>query len=341
MKMIRFIICLLAILIILMVGGCQSIGYQGPVSDHFDGKRFHFPGESAKPQSLAYNAYIFWKAISQNPWPKLLENPKPSPKTNHFPQVRFINHETILIQSGETTILTDPIYSYRSSPLPIIGPARHRLPGMHFNELPKIDIVLISHNHYDHLDIPTLKRLEYQYHPLFIVPLGNKHLLKAHKIQNVVEMDWWQRISHHRTQITMLPAQHSSQRFVFDSNRTLWASYGIDFPGHKYFFAGDTAYNVHFKEIKRRWGKPDLAMLPIGSYEPRKLLRHEHLTPDDAMLAHRDLGAKRSFATHWLTFQLSNVYPDEVLQAFELALKKHHIPRQEFVLLQNGQTMQH
>lgn len=323
----------------LVLCGCQSIGYHGPTSDHFDGYRFHFPGEPAKPQSNQYDFYIFWKAVSQFPWPKLAKNPLPTQIPKRFPRVSFVNHATVLIETGKSTILTDPIYAYRPSPFPLIGSGRHRLPGIPFEQLPKIDIVLISHNHYDHLDMPTLKRLEHKFHPLFIVPLGNKNLLKANRLTRVVEMDWWQSHTEKYVKITMLPAQHSAQRGILDSNRSLWAAFGISFPGHKYFFAGDTAYNKHFKEIRRRWGEPDLSMLPIGSYEPRSLLKKEHLSPNDAMMAHLDLNSHRSFAIHWLTFQLSDVYPYQVLAAFQQARKKHHIADKEFFTLENGQSI--
>jgi len=326
------------IMVFLLLSGCQSIGYHGPLSDHFDGRRFHFPGEPARAQSNQYDFFVLWKAISQNPWPQLVDNPTTHSIPQRYPAVHFINHASVLIETGDANVLTDPIYSYRPSPFPLIGSARHRLPGIPFDQLPPIDVVLISHNHYDHLDLPTLKRLERRFHPLFIVPLGNKKLLQANRFTHVKEMDWWQHITYKNVHITMLPAQHSAQRGMLDSNRSLWASYGIAFSGHKYYFAGDSAYNHHYQEIRNRWGQPDLSMLPIGSYEPRNLLKKEHLNPDEAMLAHLDLQSRRSFAIHWLTFQLSDVYPQQVLAAFKQARRKHHISDQAFFLLENGQS---
>jgi L-ascorbate metabolism protein UlaG (beta-lactamase superfamily) len=320
---------LLPLCLCFLLSACQSTGYHGPPSDHFDGTLFFFPEEAPKRQSAAYNAFIVKKTLSQFPWPPLSPNLR-FPHSPPPPKMRVINHATVLMEGTSITIVTDPVFSYRVSPFPVIGPARRKPAALAIASLPAIDVVLISHNHYDHLDIPSLQRLEYRFHPLFIVPLGNKALLKRHKIQRVIELDWWQQISLKGSTITMLPAKHSSQRWIGDSNRSLCAGYGIHMDKKKIYFAGDTAYDHHFHSIRQRWGQPDIAFIPIGAYAPRALLKSEHIDPAEAVRVHLDLRAKRSIGIHWQTFQLSDVKPDAVLTALEDARQAHHVPATVF-----------
>lgn len=325
-------------LICFLLCSCQSGFYNGPPSDHFDGKKFYYPGERNIPKNRIADLVNLWIAIFQHPWPRQLPVITYPPISNYTTntKITFINHSTVLIQSKKVNFLMDPIYSYRASPVQWIGPARVRSPGAKFEELPRIDAVLISHNHYDHMDLATIQKLDKDHHPLFIVPLGNKVFLNRHGIHHVVELDWWQKIKVKKATVTLLPAHHSSQRWLHDYNRTLWGSFGLQVYGKKIYFAGDTGYANHFKLIRNAWGKPDFSFLPIGAYEPRSLLKPEHLNPEEAVKSHLDLGSEESMGIHWGTFQLSAEALDQPLKDLAAARKRHHISENKFFIKQEG-----
>lgn len=328
------------ILIWVLLTGCTTHFYHGPVSDHFDGERFFYDGEKRTPGHFYYSFFTLIHAIWQNPWPKVLPDIK---KTSVTPivtdgiKVTFINHSTVLIQTDHLNILTDPVYSLRTSPIQWVGPIRRREPGIHFNQLPHIDVVLISHNHYDHLDINTLAALNKKFHPLIIVPLGDKAMLYAHRIFHVVELDWWQEYKINHLTITFLPARHSTARFLNDFDKTLWGSYGLKIDHTKIYFGGDSGYGPHYKKIRKRWGSPDLAFLPIGAYEPRYLLHHDHLNPADAIRVHQELGSHYSTGIHYGTFQLSSESFDQPVKDLELARAQSRIPNNRFFISQEGE----
>lgn len=329
---------LLFIIFVIILSGCQTGYYRGPPSDHFDGKKFFYPGERNKPRNTTYELFSLWVAILQNPWSQRLPsiNFSKVPQYSDPTKVTFINHSTVLLQGKRINILMDPIYSYRASPLPWIGPARVRKPGIPFQKLPKIDVVLISHNHYDHLDIATLKKLDKLFHPLFIVPLGNKILLNSNGITNVKEMDWWQSYEINDAEITFLPAHHSAQRWLYDFNWTLWGSFGIKLNRKAIYFAGDTGYANHFQQIRKRWGRPDFSFIPIGAYEPRKLLHEEHVNPEQAVQIHLELGSTTSMGIHWGTFQLSAESIDQPIIDLARAKKQYGVSDKEFFIIQEG-----
>ena len=328
----------LLFLLIFTLTGCQSGAYQGPVSDHFNGTRFYNPGEEHE-RSIA-DLYHQGRSIHENPWPASL----PAIHYQYLVQtgkhngikITFVNHATVLIQAKNLNILTDPVWSYRASPFSWIGPARVRPPGIEFSNLPKIDVVLISHNHYDHLDIETLQKLNEKFHPVFIVPLGNKNFLNHYKIYNVVELDWWQKYDTDHAHITFLPAQHWATRWLLDTNKTLWGSYGIEINNVKIYFGGDTGYSNHFKTIRAKWGSPDFALLPIGSYERRSQLKFVHLNPKDAVTAHNDLDSTASIGIHYGTFQLSSESLDQPINDLSVAKKKLHVSDNKFFILRQG-----
>jgi len=325
------------LLIFFVISGCQTGYYRGPISDHFDGEKFYYPGEKDKKHSIVF--FTIWKAILQNPWPKQLPEIRYA-TLPHYTQgikVIFVNHSTVLMQSKQVNFLMDPIYSYRASPFAWFGPARFKKPGIEFIELPKIDVVLISHNHYDHLDLPTLKRLNKTFSPLFIVPLGNKILLNQNGIDNVVELDWWQQKKFKDATITFLPAHHSAQRWLTDRNRTLWGSFGIQVANKKIYFAGDTAYANHFKLIRQRWGKPDFSFIPIGAYEPREILKPYHLNPQEAVKSHLELGSHASMGIHWGTFQMSAEPIEKPVIDLEAARKEFHVAEKDFFVIREGE----
>ncbi|MDG2278798.1 MAG: MBL fold metallo-hydrolase [Pseudomonadales bacterium] len=239
------------------------------------------------------------------------------------PAVTWIGHSSLLIQMDQVTFLTDPIWSNRPSPIPFIGPSRFVEPGLAIDDLPPIDFVLISHNHYDHLDVPTLKVLaERNSGTKFFVPLGNAELLRNHGITRVEELDWQQSSAFLDVTVYCLPAQHWSKRGLIDDNRALWASWAVIGPDKRFYFAGDTGYFSGFKSIGRQLGPFDLAAVPIGAYEPRQMMRDSHMNPEEAVLAARDLKADKALAMHFGTFDLSDEPLAEPPQRFAGAAAK-------------------
>ncbi|RAP36808.1 hypothetical protein B1207_08400 [Legionella quinlivanii] len=333
------ILKILWLVIICLLSGCQTGFYKGPPSDHFDGKTFYNPDEKGKKRNGNYDLVNLWISVLQNQWPASLPEISYPLLPANYPDgamVTFINHSTVLIQSKKINILIDPIYSYRASPFQWIGPARHREPGLSFDRLPTVDLVLISHNHYDHMDLGTIKKLQQKYHPQFIVPLGNKVFLERNGVKQVTELDWWQSVNVKETKISLLPAHHDSQRWLYDLNKTLWGSFGVEISGRKIYFAGDTGYFGHFKEIRKKWGTPQLAFLPIGAYEPRSLAKPYHLNPSDAVRAHLDLGSHRSIGIHWGTFQLGAEDFNQPVNDLALARKKYGLTEKQFFVIREG-----
>jgi L-ascorbate metabolism protein UlaG (beta-lactamase superfamily) len=303
---------------------------------HFNGKRFFNPG-ATRPRGLP--DLLRWKLTSRpEPSPRFVadveQSKPPSRVEGNQLQVTLVNHSTMLFQQGDFHILTDPIWSERASPLTWIGPRRRRKPGVRWEDLPRIDAVLISHNHYDHLDVSTLRRLAERGQSQFIVPSGVARLLKSHKIGPVHELDWGESRSLGGNLIHAVPAVHFSARGIFDRNCTLWCGYVIEAADRVIYFAGDTAFGGHFALIRERFGPPRLALLPIGAYEPRWFMSPVHMAPDEAVRAHEILEAKTSIAIHHGTFQLGDEgidTPKERLRACA--------PSDSFLVLANGQSV--
>jgi N-acyl-phosphatidylethanolamine-hydrolysing phospholipase D len=225
-------------------------------------------------------------------------------------KITWLGHAACLIQTGGLNILTDPIFSERCSPVQFIGPRRVTPPPLAPENLPAIDYVVISHNHYDHLDFSSVRRLGNTV--MWLVPLGIKRWLEKREISNVVELDWWENAELESGGKTIcLPAKHFSNRTLWNQNRTLWASWLLEVGGQRIYFSGDTGYEQHFAEIGAELGPPDLAILPIGAYRPEWFMLPMHLNPEQAVQAHLDLGAQRSVGVHWGTFILSDEPLDE------------------------------
>jgi N-acyl-phosphatidylethanolamine-hydrolysing phospholipase D len=226
---------------------------------------------------------------------------------NRRPTVTWVGHATLLVQLGHASFLTDPSWSSTASPVRFAGPRRFVPPGLALDALPPIDFVLISHNHYDHLDIATLRSLaERSAQTVFYVPLGNGALLRDAGIGNVRELDWGETAAEGELSIHCLPAQHWSQRGVFDARRALWSSWAVTGPDHRFYFAGDSGYFDGFGRIGERLGPFDLAALPIGAYQPVAMMKPAHLDPEEAVRAGSDLRASRLLAIHFGTFDLSD-----------------------------------
>ncbi len=251
-------------------------------------------------------------------------------------QVTWIGHTTFLIQLGGINILTDPHFSHRASPLQWIGPKRLAKPGIPINKLPKIDLVLISHDHYDHLDVGTVRALGNSVR--YVVPLGLKEWFKKKHLTNVVERDWWDFVEEFGMKFTCVPTQHFSGRVPFRFNQTLWCGWVIEHMGKKIFFAGDTGYSPHFSEIHQKFGHMDLSLIPIGAYHPRFLMKDVHVDPREAVRAHKDLESKQSIGMHWGTFRLTYEATNEPPAYLKKVLQEEHIPEEAFITLAFGET---
>jgi L-ascorbate metabolism protein UlaG (beta-lactamase superfamily) len=311
----------------------ESAGEPG-FPKHFDGKRFYNPDA---PQAPGFLDALRWKLTSRPaPSPGFIADVEQSVPPRRVQgsglRITLVNHSTVLLQQSGSNILTDPIWSERASPLSWIGPRRRRPPGVSFQDLPPLDAVLISHNHYDHLDLPTLRRLAARGDSTFIVPARGARLLRAEKLGPAHELDWGESLSLRGLTIHGVPALHSSRRGIYDGNTTLWCGYVIECRERLVYFAGDTAFGGHFAQIRERFGSPRLALLPIGAYQPRWFMSPVHMAPEDAVRAHGILGAKTSIAIHHGTFQLADEgldIPKEQL----LACARH----ESFLVLDNGQ----
>ncbi|MGH8481916.1 MAG: MBL fold metallo-hydrolase [Nevskiaceae bacterium] len=255
------------------------------------------------------------------------------------PTLTWIGHATFLVQVGGLNVLTDPHFTARASPLRWAGPERLAPPGLSLRDLPAPDVVLVSHNHYDHLDEGSVRWLA-QHHPkaVFVVPLGLRRWLQRRRIGNVVELDWWQKHDGHGFSVTAVPAQHFSGRGTNDRNATLWCGFVLEAAGKKVYFAGDTGYSKDFADIGERAGPMDLALLPIGAYAPRWFMRAMHVNPEEAVKIHRDVGARQSVAMHWGTFRLTEEPLDEPPRALAEALKAARVPPEKFWVMRHGET---
>ena len=252
-------------------------------------------------------------------------------------QITWIGHASFLVQVGGRNVLTDPIFSDRCSPVSFAGPKRVARPGIKFEDLPEIHAVVISHNHYDHLDAATIERLGNK--PKFFVPLGIAAWLQQKSIDNVVELDWWQSRELSGLRFHSVPVQHFSGRSFFDRNKTLWTGWVIESSAGNIFFAGDTGYSPDFGEIGRRYDPVRVALIPIGAYRPRWFMSPVHVDPPQAVQIHRDLGSQQSIAMHWGTFSLADEPLGEPPVYLKQAIKEAGISEDEFITLKFGETV--
>jgi L-ascorbate metabolism protein UlaG (beta-lactamase superfamily) len=311
-------------------------------SDHFDGERYYNP---TLPQGFVPSISSVFKLLleGRNKWPKSVINTA-IPKLNeklaaNDVAVTFVNHATFLLQISGLNILTDPVWSRSVSPFRWLGPARVRKPGIAFDQLPNIDIILLTHNHYDHMDLDTLTRLNQRFAPTVIVSTGNKTLLRSIGFEEVHELDWWDDIqANPALKITFAPTQHFSGRSLWDRQKSLWGSYMLHYRDRLIYFGGDSGYSSHFSEIGQRLGLPDLAFLGIGAYAPRWFMKPMHMNPEEAVQAHQDLGSRQSIGMHFGTFQLSSEAINQPKIDLKAALAGAHIPEATFVTLAEGET---
>ena len=330
------------------------------LSDHFDGNLFFNPGVRVPPplppgeEPKRGRSGWIWRLILGNDWPTWpqITNGRPGePPAAHVPKgslfVTPVGHATFLIQLDGLNILTDPIWSDRCSPVSWAGPKRYRDPGIRFEDLPPIDAVLVTHNHYDHLDLPTLKRLAGNGVRRSITTLGNRDLIQGTGIAAVDELDWWQsvRLSEQVT-VTLVPAQHFSSRTPWDRNETLWGGFVISGPAGNVYYSGDTGYGPHFREITQRFSPIRVALLPISPFRPRQSNepphRHYpeiHMGPVQAVQAHLDLRARLSIAAHFKVFQLGSDGFDDALNELRSALTEHDLNPDASIAPPPGQSV--
>lgn len=327
------------------------------VSDHFDGGLYFNPGVAQPPAGQeprrGGHGWI-WRWVFGNDWPEWPEQaasfPGPPPEVR-VPRgalrVTSIGHATFLVQMDSVNILIDPIWSERCSPVSWAGPRRHTAPGIRFEELPPIDAVLLTHNHYDHLDLPTLERLAQRRTPRAVVPLGNVDLVRSAGIPVVDALDWWQsvRLSDEVT-VTLVPARHFSSRTLWDRNKTLWGGFVVSGPSGNVFHAGDTAYGPHFREIARRYRPIRIALLPISPFRPMHTGEAAgasrpsvHMGPAEAVEAHLDLGAQVSVAAHFQVFQLGPEGFDDAVTELASMLKVRDLKADAFIVAPPGSTV--
>ncbi|HUP50411.1 MAG TPA: MBL fold metallo-hydrolase [Thermoanaerobaculia bacterium] len=275
--------------------------HRGPKSDHFDGRRFY----NQQPGWQSEGSFLKWQMNRRRgawrDWVEAPPGPAPEARVDDGRlRVTLVNHATTLIQLDGVNLLTDPIWSERCSPVSWAGPKRRRPPGIRFEDLPPIHAVLISHNHYDHLDRPTLRALR---RSTVITHLGNGAVIPG----GARELDWWQELAvGDRVRVTAVPAQHFSSRGLSDRNANLWGGFVITGPSGSVYFAGDTGWGKHFAEIGKRFGPVRLALLPVGSYLPRWFMKPAHIDPAEMVDAHFELGARMSVPMHYGTFELGD-----------------------------------
>ena len=312
---------------LLFTAGCCAFSgprYHGPRTDHFDGETFHNFIDHPVPAS----AFISWALHRQRgAWSEHLDappGPPPPPRVADGElRVTWVNHATVLIQLDGVNLLTDPIWGDVAGPVSFVGSHRRHSPGLRFEDLPPIDVVLLSHDHYDHLDLPTLRRLEAAHHPLIVAGLGQRALLKANGMRRVIELDWGQKLhlAHHKLVVAGVPARHGCMRGLCDRDATLWLGFVVLSPSGNLYFAGDTGYGPHLQQIGDRYGPFRLALLPIAPSKPRELFGAVHLDAAEAVRAAQVTRARQSLAIHFGTFAQGDDAETEPTQLLEETLR--------------------
>ncbi len=321
--------------------------YIGPVSDHFDGKEFHnYPDANGQPvESKGFREVIGWLLNREKtePWDGYHDDP-PGPKPadrveGDSVRVTFINHSTVLLQFDGLNVITDPVYYDHVGPVQFAGIKRNRPPGIRFEDLPKIDVLLLSHNHWDHLDIETVQKLCKRDSPKVFCTLGVKQFLEQKGCRNVTEMDWHQSATFNdSTTIHCVPAQHFSGRGLLDRHATLWAGFIIDSKlVGKLYFVGDTGYGPFLKKIGEKFGPLRLALIPIGAFKPKWFMSPIHCSPDQAVEIHKDVQSQQSIAIHFGTFPMADDGEREPVTVLDSTLRAQGIDSARFRALRNGE----
>lgn len=311
-----------------------SRAHSYPVSDHFNGRRFFNPrmpkrtDERSEARSVA--VWLFTRPRSN--WQKrTVPTSKPPERVREGIRITYVNHATALVQFQGINIITDPVWSPRASPIPHVGPKRYVNPGIELNDLPPIDIVLLSHNHYDHMDLAALRAIARAHTPRIYTGVGNAAYLARKGIKGAADLDWWESRNDGTIKITAVPAQHFSARSVTDRNFTLWCGFVIEAASARMYFAGDTGFGPFVDDIAHAFGSFDLGLIPIGAYDPAWMMRPVHTDPEEALRMHDILNIRTSVAIHHGTFRLTDEPQDEPRERIERARGAR-----DFRVLENG-----
>lgn len=334
-----------SLLPVIFLSGCCVFSvapYRGPKSDHFNGARFHNPDVDF-PERGPLDIVRLIGEVGASTWPAhVAVAPQPAPPARvgrGEMRVTFVNHATVLIQMDGVNVLTDPIWSERPSPISFIGPRRVHAPGVAFADLPEIDLVLISHSHYDHLDLPTLDALWRRDQPRFVVGLGAGPILRGAGIPKVRELDWWRGFTDPAgLRVMSVPVQHFGNRGLCDRGGQLWTGYVVEGPAAgRVYFSGDTGFGPHFAAAQEKFGDFRLAVLPIGAYQPQWFMEHVHMDPAGAVKAHQALRAQTSVGIHFGTFDLAFEGREDPITDLAAARKLANLPPEAFWALAPGE----
>lgn len=322
--------------ILLILAGCANSYYRGPVTDHFDGKKFYNPWS---PMPQRFGDFLKWRMTSnRGHWPDSVAVSSTKPPVRVMGrelQVTYIGHATVLLQTQGLNILTDPIWAERASPVSFAGPKRVAAPGVRFEDLPPIDIVLVSHNHYDHLNLPTLKRLYRSFNPLVLTPLGNDTIIRsAIPLMRVMALDWKQSYDFNQAvRFSLEPMQHWSARGLFDRREALWGAFVIEASGGPLYFLADAGYAKNLSDnFLVKYGIPRFSLIPVGAYEPQWFMEYAHMTPAQAVDTFIDLGQSYAMGTQHEVFALGDEAYDGPRQALNAAMAAKGVSTKRFML---------
>jgi N-acyl-phosphatidylethanolamine-hydrolysing phospholipase D len=335
-----------AALLFLLVA-CGSVGTEplpGQPAHHVAGGFRNTDPEFSRPSSWTRWSFVVRRLWTSSIAPRTFEAPRVLNDGAALragtvnPSITWVGHSTLLVQLDGLDVLTDPTWSARASPVSWGGPRRLSPPGLAFESLPQIDIVVISHDHYDHLDLATVKSLAEKHNPLFLVPLGLKAWFAENGMSRVEELDWWQEREYGGVRFVCLPSQHFSQRTLWDGNTRLWATWAVLGRERRFYFSGDTAYFAGFKEIGKRLGPFDIAAVAIGAYEPPEIMKSVHVTPEEAVQAFVDVNARVLIGIHWGTFDLAEESLDEPPVRMLAEARRRGIDSERAWILKLGET---
>ena len=309
-----------------------------------DGKRFILGGHRGEG---SFRDLLKWQMEGNRArWPRRVKNlsfpPPPERVAGTELKATWIGHSTVLLQTQGLNILTDPFLSTRASPVPFAGPRRVRPAALDAETLPPIDLILLSHNHYDHMDLPALRRLARRHAAHVVTPTGNaRWVRRASSSFGIDELGWGEQVEHKRLRIHLTPALHWSKRGLWDANTALWGAFVVEAAGGPIYFAADTGFGTGstFEAIRAQFGPPRLSLLPIGAYEPRWFMHPQHMNPDEAVKAHQLLGSRASLAIHHGTIQLTDEAIDAPVEALKIALAQHSVDPAQFLVPDAGQTL--
>ena len=306
-----------------------------------EGGRYRIEGHHGE---AGFRDVLKWRLEGgRSPWPRHVPNamhePPPQRVAGDAIKATWIGHSTVLLQTAGVNILTDPFLSARASPVSFAGPKRVRPPALDAATLPPIDLILLSHNHYDHMDLAALRAIAARHAPRVITPRGNaRWVRKASARLDVTELRWGESAAHGTLDVHLTPALHWSKRSLFDTNAALWGAFLVGTPGGTIYFAGDTGFGTgqSFADLRARFGPPRLSLLPIGAYEPRWFMQAHHMNPEEAVKAHRLLGSRTSLAIHHGTIQLTDEAIDAPQRALATALTEHSVDPARFLVPDAG-----